>query len=469
MKKLFSLLAAAIALGVASPTQTQAQVKPEALRKQQLDFVNLGFGMFIHYGMPTFMDQDWSDPNASLKLFNSPKLDANQWATAAKSANMTYGCLTTKHHSGFPIWNTKTTDYNVMNTPFGRDVVKEFADAFRKNGLKVMLYYSILDTHQEIRPNNITKSHIQLIKDQLTELLTNYGEIHSLVIDGWDAPWSRISYDDIPFDDIYYHIKSLQPNCLVMELNSAKYPGEALFYSDIKSYEQGAGQFISKEHNKLPAMACLPLQQNWFWKKSFPTTAVKDVKQLVNEFVIPYNDAYCNFMLNVAPNADGLMDENALVALKEIGKLYKQTPKYTQLPAYEAPIVSSNIAKKVYSNSSWSDDMNIMDFANDDNFGSAWVSNAAASTAPWYELTFDRTKSFNTIVITEGKNNPATYTVEYFKDGKWYNLNAAAKEQGRIKIFRFDAVLGSKIRLNIKTKNAAQAVLNEVGVYNERR
>ncbi|MEN5233105.1 alpha-L-fucosidase [Sphingobacterium faecium] len=444
-----------------------AQVKESELRKQQLDFVNLGFGMFIHYGMPTYMDQDWSDPNASLSLFNAPKLDANQWALAAKSAHMTYGCLTTKHHSGFPIWDTKTTNYNVMNTPFGRDVVKEYADAFRKNGLKVMLYYSILDTHQEIRPNHITSNHIQMIKDQLTELLTNYGEINALVIDGWDAPWSRISYDDIPFDDIYYHIKSLQPQCLVMELNSAKYPGDALFYSDIKSYEQGAGQFISKEHNKLPAMACLPLQQNWFWKKSFPKTPVKEVKSLVNDFIIPYNGAYCNFMLNVAPNADGLIDENALIALQEIGKLYKNKPSYSELPAYESPVIASNMALKAYTNSSWSDDMNLMDFANDDNFGSSWVSNAAASDNPWWELAFDRSKAFNTIVITEGKDHPSVYNLVYFKDGKWYPILAEQKVQGRIKIFKFKTVVGQKVRLNMKPKNG-KVVLAEVGIYHER-
>ncbi len=448
--------------------QAQNQPLESTLRKNQLDFVNLGFGMFIHYGMPTFMDQDWSDPNAPLSLFNSPKLDAEQWAKAAKSANMTYGCLTTKHHSGFPIWDTKTTDYNVMNTPYGKDVVKEFVDAFRKNNLRVMLYYSILDTHQGIRPNQITAKHIELIKAQIQELLTQYGTIDALVIDGWDAPWSRISYDDIPFDDIYFLVKSLQPNCLVMDLNSAKYPGENLFYTDIKSYEQGAGQFISKEHNKLPAMACLPLQQNWFWKTTFPTTPVKDAKQLVHDFIIPYNQAYCNFMLNVAPNADGLFDDNALQALKEIGQLYKNTSTYTELPNYAYPTIASNIAKKAVSNSSWSDDMNIMDFANDDNFGSSWVSNSADKSKPWYELTFNRSKNFNTIVITEGKDHPATYAIQYLKDGKWINLAVKPLEQGRVKVFRFDSVIGDKIKLDINPAKK-QAVITEIGVYNERR
>lgn len=327
MKRLFNYLFLSITvISFLTTTSLKAQddKQKSQLHKMQQEFVDLGFGMFIHYGMPTFMEADWSDPNAPLDLFKSPKLDANQWAKAALSANMTYGCLTTKHHSGFPIWDTKTTDYNVMNTPLGRDVVREYTDAFRKNGLKVMLYYSILDMHNGIRPNQISPSHIDLIKAQLTELLTNYGEITALIIDGWDAPWSRISYDDVPFEDIYHLIKSLQPNCLVMDLNSAKYPAEQLFYTDIKSYEQGAGQFISKENNRLPALACLPLQSNWFWKESFPNTEVKDPNMLVNEILKPYNNAYCNFILNVAPNKEGLIDSNALVALKEIGSIYNR-------------------------------------------------------------------------------------------------------------------------------------------------
>ena len=289
------------------------------LQRLQQEFVDLRFGMFIHFNIPTYLDQDWADPQASPSIFNPVKLDCDQWAKAAKSANMSYGCLTTKHHSGFAIWDTKTTDYNVMNSPFKRDVVKEYVNAFRANGLKVMFYYSILDTHHELRPGKITPKHIEMVKAQITELFTNYGEIHSLFIDGWDAPWSRISYDDIPFEDIYYLVKSLQPNCLIMDLNAAKYPAEALYYTDIKSYEQGAGQHISKESNKLPALSCLPLNNNWFWKTSFPSTPVKDPVKMVNDNLIPFNNVYCNFILNVAPNRDGLIDDNAVAALKKIG------------------------------------------------------------------------------------------------------------------------------------------------------
>lgn len=461
---LFIIISSATTLNHAR-AQQKAATKP--LPELQQDFVDLGLGMFIHYGMPTFMDQDWSDPDAPLSLFKSPKLDADQWAKAAKSANMTYGCLTTKHHSGFPIWNTKTTPYNVMNTSLKRDVVKEYADAFRKNGLKVMLYYSILDTHHGIRPNQITPERIKMIKDQITELLTNYGEITALVIDGWDAPWSRISYDDVPFEDIYYLIKSLQPNCLVMDLNAAKYPTDALFYTDIKSYEQGAGQFISKENNQLPALACLPLQENWFWKTSFPTTPVKDVQELVNKFIVPYNAAYCNFILNVAPNKDGLIDENALTALKEIGRTYKKAAKLPKVPAHAAPIISSNIAKNVRSNSSWSDDMNIMDFANDDNFRSSWTSNHTVKE-PWYELTFEEAVPCNLIVLTSGNTSTATYRLQYYANGKWRDIKATNEGEKKVNIFRFERIWSEKIKVTILQSSKTPAIA-ELGVFNERR
>lgn len=450
-----------------SITALKAQSSAVSLAQRQQEFVNLRFGMFIHYNIPTYANQDWPDPDASPAIFNPKKLDCEQWAKAALSANMTYGCLTTKHHSGFAIWDTKTTDYNVMNSPLKKDVVKEYVNAFRKNGLKVMLYYSILDTHHKLRPNHITPEHIKMIKAQLTELLSNYGAIDALIIDGWDAPWSRISYNEVPFEEIYTLIKSIQPNCLVMDLNAAKYPSEALYYTDIKSYEQGAGQHISKESNQLPALSCLPLQENWFWKTSFPNTPVKDPMKMVNDNIVPFNNAYCNFILNVAPNRDGLIDDNALAALKEIGKNWKNAGPTQKVPASDAPIISSNLAKFQASNASWSDDMNIMDFANDDRFGSTWVANAQVKN-PWYEVEFNTEKAFNMVVIADKSTVTITkYSLQYQLDGVWKTL-FSGQNSNRIKIHRFDRVYGDKVRILIQDTGKV-AEIAEFGVFNERR
>ena len=112
-----------------------AQTK--SLHQLQQEFVDLRFGMFNHFSTSTFLDQDWGDPSCSPEVFNPTKLDCSQWAKAAKSANMTFGCLSVKHHSGFCLWDTKTTDYNVMNSGIKRDFMKEYVDAFRAEGLKI--------------------------------------------------------------------------------------------------------------------------------------------------------------------------------------------------------------------------------------------------------------------------------------------------------------------------------------------
>jgi alpha-L-fucosidase len=414
------------------------------------------------------MAEDWADPDALPSIFNPAKLDCSQWAKAAKSANMSYGCLTTKHHSGFCIWDTKTTGYNVMNSPYGKDIVRQYVEAFRKEGLKVMFYYSILDTHHRLRPNMIKADHIQMVKSQIAELLTNYGDITALIIDGWDAPWSRISYDDIPFEDIYMLVKSLQPNCLLMDLNAAKYPAEALFYTDIKSYEQGAGQRIA-ETNQLPALSCYPIQDTWFWKESFPSKPIKSPNDIVEKNIIPLNRIACNFILNVAPNRDGLIDDNALEALKEIGRLWKHKGSVGKISPSDPPIISSNIAKRKPIDASWSHDMDIMDFANDDDFNSAWVSQSSV-TKPWLEVTISSVdKEFNMIVITEflrSHNQIEKYRLEYFSNNEWRPI-LTGTNTNKVKIHRFNKVWGNKVRILIDEFSNPPSIA-EFGVYLER-
>jgi len=449
--------------GLAQITPSEASQKLNVLQQK---FVDLRFGMFIHYNIPTYANADWPDPDADPKLFNPKKLSADQWAKAAKSANMSYGCLTTKHHSGFCIWDTKSTDYNVMNSPYKKDVVKQFTDAFSANGLKVMLYYSILDTHHKLRPNQITPKHIEMVKQQITELLTKYGKIEALIIDGWDAPWSRISYDQVPFEEIYHLIKTLQPDCLVMDLNGAKYPAEGLYYTDIKTYEMGAGQRMNKESKVMPSLACLPINTSWFWKTDFPTVPVRKPQEIIDNLIKPLNAASCNFILNVAPNRDGLIDENALASLKEVGKLWKNEGPTAPLPSLALPIISSNLAINQAANSSWSDDMNIMDFANDDSYKSSWTSNSDVKK-PWYEVDFKNEKDINMIVVAEQKANIDTYILEYWNGVEWKRV-FEGKNEDRIKIHRFDRIWTSKVRIRIEHSKETPSIA-EFQVFNERR
>lgn len=452
---------------------TETEVKGKPLAQLQQEFLDLRFGMFIHFNIPTFSEQDWPDPQMSPATFNPKRLDCNQWAEVASSANMQYACLTTKHHSGFCIWNTKTTDYNVMNSPLKRDVVKEYVDAFRKKGLKVALYYSILDTHHDIRAGWVKREHTEFIKKQLTELLTNYGEISLLVIDGWDAWWSRISYEDIPFEEIYRHIKSLQPNCLVSEHNAGKYPDSELFYTDVKHYEQNAGQFISKETNQLPAASGIPINASWFWKESFPTDSVKSAENLVYNNLIPLNEAHCNFILNAAPNRDGLIDDNAAAEFKKIGELWKYPGKAPKLEVHKSPIISTNKAKGKPMNSSWSFDTQISDFANDDNFTSAWVSYDTVKE-PYIEVVLGEDTPVNAIGFVELDDVPyyykakesriGSYAISYYSNGQWSDLKVEQQSDFvRIHICPSE-IKASKVRIAFSNCKKGLAV-SELLVY----
>jgi alpha-L-fucosidase len=329
-----------------------------------------------------------------------------------------------------------------------------------------MMYYSVLDTHHDIRPGHITAKHIEMVRQQITELFTNYGEITALFIDGWESPWARISYEDIPFEDIYLLIKSLQPDCLIMDLNASKYPSSALFYGDIKSYEQNAGENVDKAGNRLPSMACMPVNKQWFWKEDYPVSPVKSARVIINDNLIPLNRAFCNFILNVAPNRQGLIDDNALALLKEIGTLWKPDGEMPALDPTEPPVISANIARFKPANASWSWDTEISDFGNDDNFKSSWVSNIHVKE-PWYEVDLVKEQPFNAVALTVPRGNIRDYRLQYFSSGTWKDIAQPARP-GLVKIHRFNRVWGSRIRV-LFPDNGIQPAVSEFGVYHERR
>ncbi len=296
------------------------------LSELQQDFVNLRFGMFIHYSIQTYLNVEHAPPRQDLKIFNPTNLNCDQWAEAAISSKMTYGVLTTKHHDGFSLWNSSVTEYDIANSSYMGDVVKEFVEAFRSRNLKVGLYYSIRDKQHKIKKGNVTPDKVALIKTQLKELLTNYGPIDMIVFDGWGNSWHKSpTFEEISYSEIYWHIKNIQPDCLV--ITHQQDPA----VSDIIHFEQNAGQNISGE-NSLPAQSGPCIQSRWFWDLEHPNEELKSVEFIVNECLKPFNDIYCNLLLNCAPNRQGLMDENVLERLSEIGEAWDPPQTIEEIP-----------------------------------------------------------------------------------------------------------------------------------------
>lgn len=294
----------------------------EDLEKLRQDFSEMKFGMFIHFNMGTFHEKEWVDPGQDPLSFAPSKLDCNQWANAAKSAGMKYAVLTTKHHDGFCLWDSRVTDYDIAATPLkGRDIVREFCDAFRKAEIEPDIYFSIWDRTLGIE-DSITSKDIELIKIQLNELLTNYGKFRCIVFDGWGNCGTKWTQKD--HDELYKYIKSLQPDILITDHYQLRreLPLDEVYKNvDIFHYEEPMGEW-APENNKYASQQGPCIQSQWFWKKSFPSEELMSVDNIVNKHLRVLNERRCNFLLNCAPNPEGLLDDNVVKRLAEVGEMY---------------------------------------------------------------------------------------------------------------------------------------------------
>ncbi len=295
----------------------------------QREFINLRFGTFIHFNSATVQFQkgeivDWEYhcendgyPRQfpfSPKNWNPDMLDCKQWALTAKSAGCRFAALTAKHHEGFALWPTAYSNHSVKNAAVTTDVVAEYLKAFREVGITAGLYFSILDLTEGIGKNSCTQTQKDYIKGQITELLTNYGKIPFLIVDGWNASWGGPSYEMLSFHELDSHVKDLQPDCLLMNIGCF----DSLEGTDIMVFENAAGQEI-KGNFTGPGLCCNKLTDSWFWRIGH-SDAVLSNSQWVKGKMKQYFPINCCFMLNLSPNPHGRIDRNLSEAFSEIGQ-----------------------------------------------------------------------------------------------------------------------------------------------------
>jgi alpha-L-fucosidase len=462
-------VSAAVAKPLSIGSLLTGYVPQTSILELQQRFMNLRFGMYIHLNMATFEEREWGDPRTSPEIFNPKNLDTDQWARAALSAGMAYGCLTTKHHDGFCLWPTATSSPSVKDAAFKHDIVRSYVDSFRRHGLKTCLYFSILDLRANIRPYVVTRQKIEMIKAQLTELLSNYGEITALIVDGWNAGWSRITYEQVPFLEIYEHVKKLQPDCLISDYNQGRFPAPALYYADIKQYEQHAGQTIPP-HSIVPSQSATTLQSVWFWKKDFPTEKLRPAEQVVNEWLVPFNQGHCNLILNVAPNREGRFDQNAVDRLAEIGHLWTERVSAPQLQR-AIVITTPNLAFGQPSYASSIADGSGPDLANDNNPGTFWAVNDG-QTSGWLEIDFGVPTRFNTVTVIEPgyledygrESRIISWRVEAWSDGAWREV--LHDDTGGVKVSAVRETTAQRVRLNVTGRDKSPGIA-EFGIYAE--
>ncbi|BFV55039.1 hypothetical protein KCMC57_up01430 [Kitasatospora sp. CMC57] len=298
--------------------------------------VDMRFGMFNHFSLGTFTNQEWAEPNQSPTLFAPPSVNCAQWADAAAAAKMSYGILTTKHHDGFALWPSAHGTQNVANSSYRQDVVKAYCDAFRAKGLKVGFYYSIwdrtfgveawesrhkvtgLEINDAIQPGDMT-----YMLGQITELLTNYGPIDIFMTDGYS--W-QMGQQAVSYQRIRSLVKELQPDCVMIDIGGLSEP----FLSDALFFEEPLG-VTAPVGNTYAGMQGQTISNGWFWHPTTPTESLLSQAAILSHLA-DLEPKYTSFILNCPPNRNGMLDTNIVNRLAEVGAAWSPNTSRPPLP-----------------------------------------------------------------------------------------------------------------------------------------
>jgi len=315
--------------------------------RQRIEWFNHDrFGMFIHWGLYSILARgEWvrskeqisgRDYQQYFEEFNPLRYDPRSWARIARQAGQQYAVLTAKHHEGFCLFDSKLTGFNATRTPAKRDLVREYVDAFRKEGLKVGFYYSLLDWHHPgypvdrlhpLRDDKVAKArkrdlklYVDYLHGQVHELLTNYGRI--------DVIWFDFSYDKMTDEawramELMDMVRKLQPDIVV---NNRLTAGHCNLQSGLR-----LGDFATPEQivppngladgtgKAIPWEACITLNDNWGYAYSKYKTA-QDVIRMLVECVSKGG----NLLLNVGPNPRGEIPVESVKILEEVGRWMRE-------------------------------------------------------------------------------------------------------------------------------------------------
>lgn len=317
-------------------------VPSQEIIEAQQQFRDNRFGIFIHWGIYSMYGQgEWALNYNGLtheeykKMaggFYPANFNAAEWVSAIKAAGAKYICITSRHHDGFSMYDTKMSDYDIMDaSPFKRDILAELAAECERQGIKLHIYYSLIDWGRTDAPRGRTgketgrpeatdpDTYFDFMKGQLTELLTNYGKVGCIWFDGnWDHEDWEESYD-WRYDELYPLIHSLQPSCLIGNNHHvAPYSGEniQIFERDIPG-ENTAGWHSGGVSTTLPLETCQTMNGSWGYRMKDQN--YKSHSELIR-YLVSTAGRDANLLLNVGPQPDGRIPSAALERLALMGE-----------------------------------------------------------------------------------------------------------------------------------------------------
>ena len=318
------------------------QPTPENLQTRAW-FEDARFGLFIHWGVYSVLgDGEWVMNNQRIPVsayeklpgfFNPVSFNAAEWVSLVKDAGMKYITITSKHHDGFAMWDSKVSDYNVVKrTPYGKDILKQLADECQKQGIKLFFYHSQLDWHHPDyfprggtgngytgRPENGDwNKYLDYMDAQLAELLTGYGPLAGIWFDGmWDKPKA-----DWRLRQTYDLIHRLQPAAMVgSNHHLAPFPGEdfQMFEKDLPGHNT-TGFSGDQKVGELPKETCETINNTWGF--NLQDQAHKSTTDLIR-YLVKSAGYGANFLLNVGPMPDGRIQPEHASRLREMGSWLK--------------------------------------------------------------------------------------------------------------------------------------------------
>ncbi|MEY2704091.1 MAG: hypothetical protein RL407_153 [Bacteroidota bacterium] len=445
---------------------------------RQLAWQELQYYGFVHFNMNTFSDREWGFGDEQPSQFAPTALDARQWARVAKEAGMKGLIITAKHHDGFVLWPSAYSEHSVKNSPWrdGKgDLIREFVDACREYGLKVGIYYSPWDRNH---PDYGKPEYITYMRNQLTELLTNYGELFEVWFDGANGGtgWYGGANEERVVDKLTYYdwpsmhalVRKLQPSAMLFSdagpdvrwvgnEHGFAYPTtwsnlmRDSVYAGMPEYSDKWAMGQENGSHWVPAEADVSIRPGWYYH-AYEDHKVKTLPELL-EIYYQSIGQNSSLLINFPVDTRGLIPDSDVQAILELRAKVKED--FAVNLATGAKVSASSSRGASYAASQLLDG----------NYDSYWAA-AAGQTRATVELDFGLPRSFNRILIQEYVNlgqRVSAFTVEKEVEGKWLPL-AKGTTIGYTRILRVPDTRAQKIRINF-LEGKGEPLIADLGVY----